>query len=71
MSAKEARMARDSAKAKKSDGADPVQVRKLDRLKNTRTSGDTFKAIALEWYAKQALQWSDTNNFVLTQQLCT
>jgi integrase len=59
VSAKEARMARDSAKAQKSDGADPVQARKLDRLKNTRTSGDTFKAIALEWYAKQALQWSD------------
>jgi integrase len=59
VSAKEARLARDAAKSTKSDGADPVQARKLEKLKNTRTSGDTFKAIAMEWYAKQAPQWGE------------
>ena len=59
MGVKEARMARSAAKAKKADGVNPVQARKLEKLKNTRISGDTFKAIALEWYAKQVPQWSD------------
>lgn len=59
MGVKEARLARAAAKAKKADGVDPVQARKLEKLKNTRTNGDTFKAIALDWYAKQAPQWSD------------
>ena len=46
-----ARKARDAAKLIKSDGRDPVQVRKIEKLKATRTDGDTFKAVALEWYA--------------------
>lgn len=58
VSLSEARRARDQAKLMKSEGIDPVQARKLERLKHTRTGGDTFKAIALEWYAKQAPQWS-------------
>ena len=49
-----ARKARDAAKLQKSEGTDPVQARKLDKLKATRNTGDTFKAIALEWYGKQA-----------------
>jgi integrase len=53
-----ARNARDKAKLQKSDGIDPVQARKVEKLKATRPGGDTFKAVALEWYAKQAPQWS-------------
>ncbi len=56
-----ARKARDAAKLQKSEGHDPVQVRKVEKLKATRTEGDTFKAIALEWYAKQAPQWSKSH----------
>ena len=56
-----ARKARDAAKLIKSDGRDPVQVRKIEKLKATRTDGDTFKAVALEWYAKQAPQWSEAH----------
>lgn len=58
---KEARKARDTAKIQKSDGRDPVQARKVERLKATRAIGDTFKSIALEWYKKQAPQWSDSH----------
>jgi integrase len=53
-----ARKARDAAKLQKSLGADPVTVRKVEKLKASRTDGDTFKTVALEWYAKQAPQWS-------------
>lgn len=53
-----ARKARDAAKLERSNGHDPVQVRKVEKLKATRTDGDTFKAIALEWYGKQSPQWS-------------
>ncbi len=55
---KDARDARDAAKLQKSQGADPVMARKVEKLKASRTGGDTFKAVALEWYAKQAPQWS-------------
>ncbi|MDE2416888.1 MAG: DUF4102 domain-containing protein, partial [Burkholderiales bacterium] len=54
-----ARKARDAAKLQKSSGVNPVQARKIEKLKAGRTEGDTFKAIALEWYAKQAPQWSE------------
>ena len=53
-----ARKARDAAKVQKAAGADPILVRKVEKLKAIRTGGDTFKAIALEWYGKQAPQWS-------------
>jgi hypothetical protein len=56
-----ARKARDAAKLQKSNGTDPVQARKLEKLNTTRTGGDTFKAVALEWYAKQAPQWSESH----------
>ena len=55
---KQARAARDAAKLQKTDGRDPVQSRKVEKLKATRTTGDTFKALALEWYGKQAPNWS-------------
>ena len=55
---KAARKARDTAKLQKSDGRDPVQARKVEKLKTARPGGDTFQAVALEWYAKQAPQWS-------------
>lgn len=61
VSLKSARLARDAAKLQRSQGSDPVQVRKLEKLKATRNTGDTFKAIALEWYGKQAPQWSDSH----------
>jgi len=61
VSLKSARLARDAAKLQKSEGTDPVQVRKLEKLKATRNTGDTFKNIALEWYGKQATQWSESH----------
>lgn len=65
----EARKKREAAKLQKSEGRDPVQVRKIEKLKATRTEGDTFKAIALEWYAKQAPQWSESHASRMLRQL--
>ena len=56
--AKDARKARDAAKLKKSTGVDPVQVRKLEKLKATTPDADTFKVSALEWYAMKLDSWS-------------
>ena len=56
--AKDARKARDAAKLMKSDGRDPVMVRKVEKLKALTPAGDTFKATALEWYAMKLDSWS-------------
>jgi integrase len=54
----DARKARDAAKLHKSEGRNPVEVRKVQKLRALRPEGDTFKAVALEWYEKQAPHWS-------------
>ena len=58
VSLRAARLARDAAKLQKSDGRDPVQARKVEKLKASNPSGDTFRTVAMEWYDKQAPHWS-------------
>ena len=58
---KAARIARDTAKMQKSQGSDPVQARKAEKLTVTRTGKNTFKSVALEWYGKQVPQWSESH----------
>jgi Arm DNA-binding domain/Phage integrase, N-terminal SAM-like domain len=53
-----ARKARDDAKAQKADGRDPVQARKIAKLKETALDMDTFKVTALEWFDKHKARWS-------------
>ena len=67
--AKAARQFRDAARLQKADGHDPVKLRKLEKLKAGRSGGDTFKAIALEWYTKQAPQWSPSHAGRMLRQL--
>ena len=55
---KDARKARDAVKLQKSQGVDPVMVRKVAKLKAITPDGDTFKATALEWYAMKLDGWS-------------
>lgn len=54
-----ARKARDASKLQRADGLDPLQARKLEKLKASNPSDDTFKAVALEWFGQQKPQWSD------------
>jgi integrase len=56
-----ARRARDAAKLQKSEGTDPIQARKVEKLKAVNPAGDTFKVVALEWFDKQEPQWSDAH----------
>ena len=58
LSAKDARKARDVAKLQKSNGLDPVMVRKVEKLKALTPAGETFKATALEWYELKLDSWS-------------
>lgn len=53
-----ARKARDAAKLQKAGGVDPVQARKLVKLRATVAEGDTFRAVAEEWYGKHHTRWS-------------
>ncbi len=61
VSLKQARLARDAARLQKAGGTNPVQARKLEKLKAARSTGDTFKAIALEWYGLQTPSWSPSH----------
>ncbi|HPW28171.1 MAG TPA: integrase arm-type DNA-binding domain-containing protein [Rhodoferax sp.] len=54
-----ARQARDDARAQKSEGRDPVETRKIARLKETALASDTFKETALEWFEKNKVRWSE------------
>lgn len=54
-----ARKARDAAKLEKSKGRDPVQLRKVEKLRSTTPDADTFKVTALEWYALKRDSWSN------------
>lgn len=53
-----ARLARDAARIKKSEGVDPVKERKLQKLINPTGLGNTFKEVALDWHRRQAANWS-------------
>ena len=58
VSLKAARQARDMAKLQKTQGIDPVQARKVEKLKAAVPMGDTFGAVVSEWMSKQQGQWS-------------
>ena len=64
-----ARRARDAAKLQKAGGTDPVQARKVEKLKATNPAGDSFKVVALEWYEKQEPQWSEAHATRAKRQL--
>ncbi|AOW12985.1 integrase [Hydrogenophaga crassostreae] len=56
-----ARRARDAVKLQRAEGVDPVQARMVKQLKATNPAGDTFKVVALEWFDKQAGEWSEAH----------
>jgi integrase len=56
-----ARKARDAAKLQKSEGIDPVHARKIEKLRASVGTGDTFAATASDWLARGKPIWSDTH----------
>jgi integrase len=57
----QARQARDAAKAVRASGLDPVQARKVDKLKARAMQGDTFADVAAEFIAARTPEWSDAH----------
>lgn len=57
---KEARAARDAAKAQMIEGTDPVKARKVAKLMTVTAVDDTFKAVALQWFELQRPNWSES-----------
>lgn len=64
-----ARRLRDEAKLLKASGVDPMEQRKIDKLKAMNPDGETFKAVALEWLKRQLPLWSDVHAKRCTRQL--
>ena len=64
-----ARRARDAAKLQKAQGIDPIQARKVEKLKAANPAGDTFKVVALEWFEKQEPHWSEAHAVRAKRQL--
>ncbi len=64
-----ARRAQKTARDTKDDGADPVQSRKAEKLVAINPAGETFKAVALEWYERQSPQWSPAHSVRVLRQL--
>ena len=58
MSLAAARTARNTARAQKGDGTDPIQSRQVEKLKALTPSAGTFQAVALEWYDMKLSGWS-------------
>jgi integrase len=43
----------------RAEGTDPIQAKKVQKLKAANPAGDTFKVVALEWFEKQEPLWSE------------
>jgi hypothetical protein len=54
---KQARARRDEARARLAAGIDPGQVRKAMKAAQSGLRGDSFEAVAREWFAKQEPTW--------------
>lgn len=61
VSSKDARKARDAAKADKSVGLDPVMVRQVEKLKASVGTGNTLAATATDWLERGKPTWSATH----------
>ena len=57
------------AKLKKAEGIDPIQARKVEKLKTVNPAGDSFKVVAMEWFEKQESQWSEAYASKLKRQI--
>jgi integrase len=53
-----ARKARDAARLQWSSGVNPIQARRVFKLKEKISGASTFKETALEWYEKHHSRWS-------------
>ncbi|WP_343293959.1 integrase arm-type DNA-binding domain-containing protein [Vandammella animalimorsus] len=69
VSLSDSRKARDAVRLQKAEGIDPIQTRKAQKLKACNPAGDTFQAVAMEWFEKQEAQWSPAHATRAKRQL--
>lgn len=65
----EARRARDAARLEKQKGRNPIELRKVERLKAVNSAASTFREVATEWWEKQSPQWSASHSARSLRQL--
>ena len=58
---KAARIARDEAREQRDAGNDPLEARKLDKMRRAVSDDATFKGVTLSWYEKQLPHWSPSH----------
>lgn len=56
-----ARHARDAAKLQRAEGIDPIQARKVERLREHVAKGSTLTVVAHEWLELHRPEWSETH----------
>jgi hypothetical protein len=59
VSLKAARGARDDARKSRQSGANPVQIRRAEKLSKAASSATTYEAVAREFHATKKAGWSD------------
>lgn len=64
-----ARQARDAAKALLLDGKDPSEDRKAQRVKRSIAAGNTFEAVANEWFEQNRAGWVESYSSRLRSRL--
>jgi hypothetical protein len=57
-----ARAKREKAREQLADGIDPNAVKRIEKTAKLTSSGNTFKAVALEWHGAKASGWSITHS---------
>ncbi len=62
VSLKEARSKRLEARKRLAEGIDPSNQRRQDKLARQVGAETSFRAVALEWYAKEKPHWSDSHS---------
>lgn len=65
----DARQKRDEAKDMRRKGVDPINARKIDKLKAVRQKEDTFEVVAREWHSKQVGNWSPSHAKTVLRRL--
>lgn len=66
---KEAREKRDEARKKIANGIDPSEQRKVDKRQAEVRAGNTFEAVAREWWEKQRDEWSESHQGAVLARL--
>lgn len=66
---KAAREKRDEARKQLADGIDPSEHRKVTKAARAEAVGNSFEAVAREWFAKQSPAWALTHADKIIQRL--